>query len=87
VDDGNQLLYSRTPGTICGQTTWAQGYELARGPVDLINAGMGAVMIWTEWDAPHSHDNDQWETFGLLQTEIAGCGMPCGKGSRGPTQS
>ena len=78
---------SFTPGTICGQTNWAHGYDLARGTIDLLNAGIGAVMIWTEWDAPHSHDDDQWETFGLLQTDIAGFGMPCGKGARVPTQA
>src|SRR5262249_34558849 len=33
--------------------------------------------VWTEYDAPHSHSNDHWETFGLLQTSIPGVDLLC----------
>ena len=44
-------------------------------------------MVWTEYDAPHSHDDDIWETFGLIETKIPGFGRPCGEHKRVPTQA
>ena len=73
---------SFTPGTICGQTNWAHGYDLARGTIDLLNAGIGAVMIWTEWDAPHSHETTNGKRSGSCKPTSPALGCPCGKGAR-----
>lgn len=60
----------------CGATTWEDALVLYDGTLDALRAGVEAVMVWTDYDAPHVHQNDEWQTYGLLATSLPGID-PC----------
>jgi len=61
----------------CYTTTWAMGLEAAENLRSALDDGATAGLVWAEYDAPHSHQADEWQSFGLLATTFQGSSNLC----------
>jgi hypothetical protein len=71
----------------CYVTSWDDGMQLAGNLFAALEAGVEAGMVWSDYDAPHSHQNDEWQTFGLLAGSYQGSSDLCTKFMSPPSQS
>jgi hypothetical protein len=71
----------------CYRANWGTGMELAIVLVRGLLSGVKAGMVWTDYDAPHSHSGDAWESFGLLATTLDGVSYLCDAFPEPPSQS
>jgi hypothetical protein len=56
----------------CYQTTWTMGEQAAGNLISALQSGITAGLAWSDYDAPHIHQSDEWQTFGLLATKSGG---------------
>jgi hypothetical protein len=68
----------------CYTADWGNAMNLAGNLVGALQSGVTAGLVWTDYDAPHSHDDDQWETFGLLASVYQGSDDLCDTFSKAP---
>ena len=61
----------------CFTTTWSNGLAVVGNLIGALQSGVTAGLVWTEYDAPHHHSGDRWETFGLLATTFEGSSDLC----------
>jgi O-glycosyl hydrolase len=61
----------------CYEPSWEVALDLAGNLLSALESGVKAGLVWTDYDAPHSHSDDDWETFGLLQTSYDGLPYLC----------
>jgi hypothetical protein len=56
----------------CYETTFGMGLEAAGNLLNALKNGATAGLGWSEVDAPHRHQADSWQAFGLLTTTMGG---------------
>jgi hypothetical protein len=56
----------------CYSTIWSYGLEAVTNVVAALQGGATAGLFWSDYDAPHIHQGDEWQTFGLLATNSGG---------------
>src|SRR6185503_10494214 len=61
----------------CYTVDWNNALNLAMNLIGGLQSGVTAGLVWTDYDAPHIHDNDNWETFGLLSASYRGSADLC----------
>jgi hypothetical protein len=66
-------------GGYCYIANWGHAMRLAGNLIGALESGVTAGLVWTDYDAPHSHDADQWETFGLLAAFFEGSDDLCAR--------
>lgn len=71
----------------CYTTSWDDGMQLAGNLFAALEAGAEAGMVWSDYDAPHAHQNDEWQSFGLLAGSYQGSSDLCTKFMNPPSQS
>jgi hypothetical protein len=62
----------------CYPTTWAMGMQAAGNLISALQNGVTAGLAWSDYDAPHVHQNNEWQSFGLLATTYQGNSNLCG---------
>jgi hypothetical protein len=63
----------------CYQTDWSMAFDLAGNLISALQSGVTAGLVWSDYDAPHSHQNDGWQTFGLFEGSLQGSSDLCAK--------
>ena len=71
----------------CYTTSWDDGMQLAGNLFGALESGAEAAMVWSDYDAPHSHQSDEWQTFGLLAGSYQGSSDLCTKFMKPPSGS
>lgn len=56
----------------CYVTTWTMGLQAAGNLISALQNGVTAGLAWSDYDAPHSHQNNTLQTFGLLEMHSGG---------------
>ena len=64
--------FNSTWRTSCYDTTWGMGLEAAGNLISALQGGVSAGLVWSDYDAPHIHQSNEWQTFGLLATNYQG---------------
>jgi hypothetical protein len=56
----------------CYDTSWSMGLEAAGNLLSALKNGATAGLVWSDYDAPHAHQGNAEQTFGVLQTTMGG---------------
>lgn len=56
----------------CYDTTWTMGMQAAGNLLRALQNGVTAGLLWSDYDAPHRHQGDVMQTFGVLATTYQG---------------
>jgi len=61
----------------CFETEWQQGLDIVANVITALRDGFTAAMVWNDFDGPHLHQDDEWQTFGLFAAvhPVVGCGL------------
>ena len=62
----------------CYTTTWTMGMQAVGNLVSALQNGITAGLAWSDYDAPHIHQDNEWQSFGLLATTYQGKSNLCG---------
>jgi hypothetical protein len=57
-----------SPGGNCFTTTWAMAMQATGNLISALQGGVTAGLAWSDFDAPHVHQFDEFQTWGLLAT-------------------
>lgn len=64
--------FNSTYNGTCYDTSWTRGMQAAGNLLLALQNGATAGLAWSDVDAPHAHQANEWQTFGLLEATKGG---------------